>query len=138
MLNTIVVALDSSDTSECVIQGLKCLQIQPSTKIILCHVLPSPDTISDLPPDRPSQPRESVDYAEKQLHAYQAQLPNSEVEIVSGDPAEEIVRLANIYHADLIAIGSRGLTGFKRIVENSVSSQVVADAPCAVLVIKNR
>jgi nucleotide-binding universal stress UspA family protein len=34
-------------------------------------------------------------------------------------------------------IGSRGLTGLQRILEGSVSSQVVADAPCSVLVIKS-
>ncbi|MGA9377200.1 MAG: universal stress protein, partial [Phormidium sp.] len=49
-----------------------------------------------------------------------------------------IIRLANIHHADLIIIGSRGLTGLKRILERSVSSQVVEDAPCSVLLVKPR
>jgi nucleotide-binding universal stress UspA family protein len=55
---------------------------------------------------------------------------------VTGDVAEEIVRLANIYKADLIVIGCRGLTGLKRILEGSVSSQVVGEAVCSVLVVK--
>ena len=57
---------------------------------------------------------------------------------MSGDPAEEILRLANIYEADLIAIGCRGLTGLKRILEGSVSAEVVAEAPCSVLVVRAR
>ena len=73
----------------------------------------------------------------QQLQSYQEQLPvSSELELVTGDPAEEIIRLGNIYQADLIIIGSRGLTGMKRIVQGSVSSQVVEESSCSVLVVK--
>ena len=137
MLKTIVVALDCSDMSERVIEALNMLQIEPETKIILSHVLASPGTDSDLAADRPHQSQESVyQNMEKQLHSYQTRLLGSELEIVSGDPAEEIIRLANIYGADLIVIGTRGLKGVKRIIEGSVSSLVVAEAPCSVLVVK--
>lgn len=61
---------------------------------------------------------------------------DSHLELVNGDPAEEIIRLANIHKADLIVIGSRGLTGMTRIVQGSVSSQVVEEAHCSVLVVK--
>ncbi|MFO5527272.1 MAG: universal stress protein, partial [Cuspidothrix sp.] len=47
-----------------------------------------------------------------------------------------IICLANIYKAELILIGSRGLTGMKRIVQGSVSSQVMEEANCSVLVVK--
>jgi nucleotide-binding universal stress UspA family protein len=53
-----------------------------------------------------------------------------------GNPAEEIIRLASIYEADLIVLGSRGLTGVNRILKGSVSSQVVSEAPCTVMVVK--
>ncbi|MBC6435836.1 universal stress protein, partial [Nostoc sp. HG1] len=43
-----------------------------------------------------------------------------------------------IYKTDLIIIGSRGLMGMKRIVQGSVSSQVVEEANCSVLVVKPR
>lgn len=59
------------------------------------------------------------------------------IEIVTGDPVEEILRLANIYGADLIVLGSRGLTGVERVVQGSVSGAVVADAPCSVFVVKS-
>ncbi|MFM6456178.1 MAG: universal stress protein, partial [Planktothrix sp.] len=78
-------------------------------------------------------------HIEKQLRGYQDQLDcQTEIEIVVGDPAEEIIRLANIYKADLIIIGSRGLTGVKRIVEGSVSSLVVSEANCSVWVVKDK
>lgn len=139
MLKTVVVALDGSETQQRVIQTLEELQIQPTTKIILSHVIPPPESDEELDADRPQTGFEGLPYLqmEKQLQSYQAQLPGESVlEIVSGEPAQEIIRLANIYQADLIVIGSRGLTGVKRIIQGSVSSQVVEDAHCSVLVVK--
>lgn len=131
-------ALDGAEIQERVIQILEELQLQPTTKIVLAHVVPAIDLSQEVVSDRP-QSVEGLPYLqiEKQLQSYQTKLPgDSIIEIVTGDPAEEIIRLANIYQADLIAIGSRGLTGVKRIIQGSVSSQVVENAPCSVLVVK--
>jgi nucleotide-binding universal stress UspA family protein len=139
VLKTILVALDSSEVSHCVIQSLDELQIQPAAKIILSHVIPAPEPDGEMAVDRP-QTSEELLYRqiEKQLQSYQDHFHcESELEIVSGDPAVEIVRLAHIHQADLIVIGTRGLTGLNRILQGSVSSQVVADAPCSVLVVKS-
>ncbi|BAZ68409.1 MAG: universal stress protein [Pelatocladus maniniholoensis HA4357-MV3] len=141
MLKTIVVALDSSGIAERVIEALNDLVLPKDSKVILCHVFPPPDSEMELAADRPhsdSQVLSSLQ-VEKLLQSYQTQLPvASEIELVSGDPAEEIIRLANIYKADLIVIGSRGLTGMNRIVQGSVSSQVVEEAHCSVFVVKPR
>lgn len=137
VLKVVIVALDCSKTAQQVMGALDALFLQPQTKLILAHVLPPPTSDGDRAADRPHQsPAALYQASEKQLQAYQAQLPNSEIEIVSGDTTEEIVRLANIYHADLIVIGTRGLTGVERVIEGSVSSQVATDAPCSVLVVK--
>lgn len=139
MLNIILVALDSSDLSHRVIETIQQLQLSPTVKIILAQVISTSDSDLEIAADRPQKDIEAIPYRyiEKQLQAYQDSLPfECELEIVTGDPAEEIIRLANIYHADLIAIGSRGLTGVNRILQGSVSSQVVEDATCSVLVVK--
>lgn len=139
MLNTVLVALDGSDITERVIQTLDNLLLSQDSKVILCHVIPTPDQEPEQPADRPKSDSFQVSHwqFEKQLQAYQSQLScKSELEIVSGDPAEEIICLANIYQAELILIGSRGLTGMKRIVQGSVSSQVMEEANCSVLVVK--
>lgn len=136
-LKTILVALDCSETSQNAIEALETLQFHPQTKIVLSHVLPQPEIDSDLAADRPHQSTESLyQLAEKQLQHYQSQIPNSVIEIVSGDASEEIIRLANIHQASLIVIGTRGLKGVERVIEGSVSSQVVAEATCSVLVVK--
>ena len=89
--------------------------------------------------DRPHSDLAEMSYlqVEKQLRYYQDRLKvDSDLELVNGDTAEEIIRLANIYKVDLIVIGTRGLTGMKRIIQGSVSSQVLEDAQCSVLIVK--
>jgi nucleotide-binding universal stress UspA family protein len=139
VLKTILVALDGTELAEQVIHSLEQVNLQPETKVILTHVIPPLGDDVEWSADRPHGTSEEIPYrkAEKQLQSYQSTLPyQTELEIVRGDPAEEIVRLANIHHTDLIIIGSRGLTGLKRILERSVSSQVLEDAPCSVLLVK--
>ncbi|WP_414589376.1 universal stress protein [Scytonema sp. PCC 10023] len=139
MLKTILVALDDSELADRVIQTLQELVLPKDSKVILCHVFPTSESEMELPADRPQPESPAISYfhIEKQLQSYQTILPvESDIEIVTGDPAEEIIRLANIYKANLIMIGSRGLTGMKRIVQGSVSSQVVEEANCSVLVVK--
>ncbi|MDZ8188725.1 MAG: universal stress protein [Nostoc sp. ChiSLP02] len=139
MLNTVLVALDGSEIAERVIQTLDDLAFSQDAKVILCHVFPTSESEIELPADRPQSesPTFSYFHIEKQLQSYQEKLSvTSELELVTGDPAEEIIRLANIYKTELIVIGSRGLMGMKRIVQGSVSSQVVEEANCSVLVIK--
>ena len=139
MFNTILVALDSPDLSERVMQALQSLQLLPSTKVILTHVIATNETGEEQPADRPSAEPQFGQFqnVEEALQTHQASLPGeSKLEIVTGDPAEEIVRLANIYEANLILIGSRGLTGVTRILQRSVSSQVVSDAHCSVMVVR--
>jgi len=139
VLKTVLVAIDDSEFAEQVLQAVGKFQLEPTTKVILVHVVTSGTSDFEMMLDRPHSQGDEVPYrkVERLLQSYQEKLPcESELEIVSGEPAEEIVRLANIYQADVIALGCRGLTGVKRILEGSVSSQVVADAHCSVFVVK--
>jgi len=47
-----------------------------------------------------------------------------------------IVEYAERENIDLLVIGSRGLTGFKKLLVGSVASGVVTYAHCPVLVVK--
>ncbi|MDJ0515691.1 MAG: universal stress protein [Trichodesmium sp. MO_231.B1] len=137
---TIIVALNNSQSDlETVIQALTEFHLTSETRVILSHVVAMEK--SDLEVDKPQSDREKIFIGEfeKQLRLYQEKLPcTTEVEVVIGDPTEEIVRLSNIYSADLIVIGSRGLKGINRILQGSVSSQVIAEANCSVFVVKQR
>ncbi|HET7503495.1 MAG TPA: universal stress protein [Kofleriaceae bacterium] len=54
------------------------------------------------------------------------------VHVRIGKPAEELLDIARDVGADLIIVGSKGLTGVERIVLGSVSEKVVREARCTV------
>jgi nucleotide-binding universal stress UspA family protein len=138
VFNCILVALDDSELAEQVIKTVCGLMLSQKAKIILCHVFPPPQSEMEFPYDIPNSESVTFSYLHNEkLQSYQSYLPvESTIELVMGDPPEEIIRLANIHNADLIVVGSRGLTGIKKIVQGSVSSQVVEDANCSVFVVK--
>lgn len=141
MLETILVALDESKLSDQVMAVLKQVTLTEKTMVILAHVIPSTEPVATAEASLPHGSAYELPYRqiERHLQDFQAELPcRSELEIVSGDPVEEIVRLANIHRADLVVLGTRGLTGMDRILQGSVSSQVLEAAPCSVLVVKGR
>jgi nucleotide-binding universal stress UspA family protein len=53
-----------------------------------------------------------------------------------GRPAEEIVRVAEESHCDLIVMGTHGRTGLQRLLVGSVAEQVMRKGPCPVLTVK--
>ncbi|MDE1862393.1 MAG: universal stress protein [Thaumarchaeota archaeon] len=56
--------------------------------------------------------------------------------VVFGDSGHEIVAYADTHNIDLIVIGARGLSTFKKIFVGSVSSYVMQKAKTAVMVVK--
>ncbi|MBD0334934.1 MAG: universal stress protein [Cyanobacteria bacterium Co-bin13] len=142
MFKTILVALNEPKLASDLMEAINQLRWHPEATLILSHImLPSEDIPSrdaTLPGSAPAEITQQQ--IEEDLRSHQADLPAvpTRIEVALGDPAEEIVRLANIYEADLIILGNRGLTGLNRILQGSVSSQVLEDAHCSVMVIKSR
>ncbi len=62
----------------------------------------------------------------------------TETLVRTGDARAEIIDAANEWPADLIVVGSRGLTGIKRWLLGSVAQFVVAHAQCSVEVVHKR
>ncbi len=57
-------------------------------------------------------------------------------EILEGDPAEAILRVAETRQSDLIVMGSRGLGQLAGMLLGSQSQKVVNHAPCPVLIVR--
>lgn len=53
-----------------------------------------------------------------------------------GDPASEIVAHAEQIGADLVAVGSRGLSGLDRLLLGSIARNVLNHARCSVLIVR--
>ena len=56
--------------------------------------------------------------------------------VVHGHPSHEIVKLAEAERADLVVVGSRGLSDTTRFLIGSVSDGVIKYTPCSVLVFR--
>jgi len=56
----------------------------------------------------------------------------------TGDPKVVIVEEASDWEADVIAVGSHGVTGITRWLLGSVAQSVVSHAPCSVYVVRER
>ncbi|BAC91491.1 universal stress protein [Gloeobacter violaceus] len=141
MLKNVLVAVDSSEFAWRVIEALSHLHLAPNCLVVLAHIVPPPTSEDFVEADVPHTQQEGVPMAveaESWLDTLSVEIdyPTAQ-EIVTGDAAEEIVRLAGIHRCELILIGSRGLKGLTRIIQGSVSSQVVADAPCSVYVVRS-
>jgi nucleotide-binding universal stress UspA family protein len=60
--------------------------------------------------------------------------PQVTVNVVTGDPAQELIRESG--DADMVVVGSRGSGGFTSLLMGSVSSKVTQHAACPVVVIR--
>jgi nucleotide-binding universal stress UspA family protein len=57
-------------------------------------------------------------------------------ELREGRPAEEIIKAAEQHRCDVIVIGSRGLSGVRRVTMGETGNEVVLKAPVPVIVVK--
>jgi nucleotide-binding universal stress UspA family protein len=60
-----------------------------------------------------------------------------EFHLLQGQPADVITELAASEHADLVAVGTHGRRGVRRLVLGSVAAAIVRHAPCSVLVVRD-
>src|SRR5262249_5933654 len=56
--------------------------------------------------------------------------------VESGDPANAIVQRAREVKADLVVVGTRGLSNIKGLLLGSVSNKVISTAECSVVTVK--
>lgn len=78
------------------------------------------------------QAEELVEAGRAQAHA--AGAPKVVIQALPGHPAEVLLEAARDFAADLIVVGSRGLSSHAHFILGSVAASVAHHAPCDVLV----
>ena len=140
MFDVVLIALDHTALDPQVMRAARQIDLAEAATVVFTHVLPYAEDTAGQDVSRPLPTDHEFPHSqiEQHLRACAAELGEVRAvfEIVQGSAETEILRLANIYQVDLIILGSRGLTGVDRILAGSVSSQVVEDAPCTVMVVK--
>ena len=130
----ILVAVDGSRAADDVIRFLSA-RLQPKGLEITVVYVFHPDYIFTVPGAAIS------DYLDDWLHdAYVRPLEAAgfvaETACVAGHSAAKLIEVARRRHVDLLVMGSRGLTGLKRLLLGSVSQQVVKHSPVSVLIVR--
>jgi len=147
----ILCAVDGSEFSNWGVEALKALAEQEPDHVVLLHVINKPALLAGKGKNLASNKRAlaAMEKAGRLLlleaeHSANVALgqattgPRTKVHrvLTYGPLASTVAQQARRWKADLILIGSRGLSDIKGFLLGSVSRQVVAMAPCSVLVVK--
>ncbi len=141
-IRTILVPIDFSDSARNIIEWAAHLARESKSKLVLFHAYHLPVEFQQLegaylPPDFWANVKSE---AQASLARHEAELRESghsvESVVREGYAATAIVDEANELGADLIVIGTHGLSGLKHMLLGSVAERVVQKAPCPVLTVK--
>lgn len=149
MFSTIVVGTDGSPDAENALQAASELaRLNPDTKVHVVGAFQpiSPTELRSIANSLPEEFKPLVHgtmQVESTMDAARSIMRLAGVEAdyheVNNHPTDAILNAADDYDADLIVVGSRGEGATKRLLHGSVSTNVLHNAPCAVLVVrKNR
>jgi len=97
--------------------------------------LVTPSSINELLKDAKHEAQQWFDKIKEKMYENDSQL-KTEVVVSSTSVVAAIVDYAEHENVDLIVIGSRGRSGFKKLLLGSTASGVVTYATCPVLVVK--
>lgn len=137
-MDNIVVAFDGSDHSRRALERAAQLAGKGAgvTVVSAVNVRPHAGRGPGHPPVDPEEAAER----RQELEEAESFLATAGLEVRAvagvGDPADTIVDEARDWGADLIVLGTRGLGGAQRLVLGSVSTKVLHQAPCDVLVVR--
>jgi nucleotide-binding universal stress UspA family protein len=135
---TAVAAVDFSDFSREAAEAVAGI-LAPDGSVHLAHVTgePAPGTTWLAGPEWADSYRQGVELqlAELARKVEAADTVRVRTHLLSGDPAREILRLADNLGAELVAAGSHGTGFFGRLLLGSVSTRLVRGSACAVLIV---
>jgi universal stress protein A len=142
-IKKILAPTDFSDISvETVVHASELAQ-HFKADLLVVHVIPPIPTLPSDPHynfEVPVYQEALRENAERQLARTVAEQVTSSVPtetvVTYGDPAKEIVRLAEEKEVSLIVIATHGLTGWQHIVFGSVAEKVVRTSACAVMTVR--
>ena len=143
-LEKIVVAFDGSTDSTKAVQLAASLASKYGSSIIVVHVYPSPaigfSAASGMPIPDYGDLEDAAKGSGQAIMSKGMQLAQelgvkARGELIEAPSVvEAIVNFSASEKADLIVVGTRGMTGFKQLILGSVSSGLVSHAKCPVLV----
>jgi nucleotide-binding universal stress UspA family protein len=145
IMKKVVIAIDGSDVSRGVVDyALHYAEREKNVDVMFLHVVEWRDyreihayggQALSVPPNEEEVKNEFDKFVKEQIKKTGIKKPGKmSINILFGNPYNEIVTFAEKVDADLIMIGHRGLGDLERFFQGSVASKVVAHSPCSVYV----
>jgi nucleotide-binding universal stress UspA family protein len=142
----VVVAFDGSKDSIKAVQLAASIASTYGSKLTVVHVYGSPSMVFAAGPGMPMPDYKELEDAAKEsgetilsrgLQAASQGGAKAKGELLQATSVvEALVGFAADENADLIVVGTRGMTGFKKLIMGSVSTGLVGHAHCPVLVVR--
>ncbi len=138
----LLVALDESEYAEIVAEKASKIALQTNADVILLSVV----TIPSLVASEGELDKEYLTTKEEEFRRMHANVIDKyfsnihgvliESRILHGRPAQKIVEYADAVGADIVVIGTRGYGRFTKRILGSVSSYVLKNCKCQVIVVR--
>lgn len=141
MFHRMLVATGGSPWSQNAVGTAVRLASAWQAELVIVHILEDdpqyqPQDLLTSDPQLRSQMEETGGQILAQASEYTAAAQVSHDTVLHWGPIpEQIVRVAGEAHCDLIVMGTRHLTGEKRLMTGRICNAVIATAPCPVLVV---
>lgn len=138
MFERILVAVDGSPRSEMTVAMAVDLARRYGSAVTVLHVREYERYEgSDVDMGPPIPADQLVHNVVETFRAAGVDDPRGEVRRASsGDTSDQIVEAASTFAADLIVMGSRGMSEWKSLLLGGVANKVVEHAPCPVLLVR--
>ena len=140
MYSTIVVGYDESLSSKAALREASLRVKNRNGKLYLVHAVFFDQEEFAILPSQMEKRFEAGSHvcllAKKELAEQYSLNGSVESFVCEGEPAAVLIDIAEGKKADLIALGTYGRKGLKRLLMGSVTTEVVLNAPCDVLVVK--
>lgn len=139
MFKNIIIAVDGSDHSHQALAYAQNLAERFEATLWLVHAFPHTSDLlgyneyDNLVARRKSAGQAILDEARQRFGEVKVVVHE---ELMEGPAAEAILAVAETRQADLIVMGTRGLTSLKGLVLGSVSNKVIHHASCPVMLVR--
>lgn len=141
----IICCTDFSDNADAAFATALEMAQNYAARLTVLHVLPPVinPTLADTEGMVPEAPRASLllKLEEKMEQAYGSRIGDSvsyRLVVLDGHASTEILRHLEEKQADLVVMGSYGLSGMGLVLFGSVAKRVAHKAPCSVLIVRQR
>ena len=134
-----LIAVDYSDHSRKAVGASAKFAKKTGVKLTLLNVIEDDVSYKEIPDTWVHQQKAKKAQAlldELKKFAQEHGAKDVDTKIAVGPVAEEIVRAAEEGDYDYIVVGTRGMSGFKRMLIGSVAEKVVQHAHCPVVVVR--